>query len=124
MLLQCEKGNEAMVKTLLFNAQADPNIPGPGKCTPLIEAIKLVAHQSRKIPIVELLLLHGANPNIPDADGRTAFDTAKNAGLAGEEIKSMLSLFPPKRRSAATISFIRSSGSERRKASTSSGHTV
>ncbi|KAI1441127.1 ankyrin [Annulohypoxylon stygium] len=124
LYLACEKGNEAMVKTLLFNAQADPNIPGPGKCTPLIEAIKLVAHQSRKIPIVELLLLHGANPNIPDADGRTAFDTAKNAGLAGEEIKSMLSLFPPKRRSAATISFIRSSGSERRKASTSSGHTV
>ncbi|XDG06264.1 hypothetical protein ABKA04_005879 [Annulohypoxylon sp. FPYF3050] len=124
LYLACEKGNEAMVKTLLFTAQADPNIPGPGKCTPLIEAIKLVAHQSRKIPIVELLLLHGANPNIPDADGRTAFDTARNAGLAGEEIKSMLSLFPPKRRSAATISFIRSSGSERRKASTSSGRTV
>ncbi|KAI1458216.1 ankyrin [Annulohypoxylon moriforme] len=124
LYLACEKGNEDMVKALLSSGQAKPNIPGPGKCTPLIAAIKLVAHQSRKIPIVELLLLHGADPNIPDADGRTAFTAAKNAGLAGEEIKIMLNSAMSKRRSAATISLIRSPGSERRKTSRSSGHTV
>ncbi|KAI1208181.1 ankyrin repeat-containing domain protein [Annulohypoxylon truncatum] len=122
LYLACEKGNEDMVKTLLSNGQARHDIPGPGKCTPLIAAIKLVAQQSRKIPIVELLLLHGADPNIADADGRTAVITAKNAGLAGEEIKNMLSLFPPKRRSAATISFIRSSGNERK--TSNSGYTI
>ncbi|KAI0888074.1 ankyrin [Annulohypoxylon maeteangense] len=124
LYLACEKGNEDMVKMLLSTGKAKPNISGPGKCTPLIVAINFVAQQSRKIHIVELLLLHGADPNIPDVDGRTASTAAKNAGLAGEEIKSLLSFFPPKRRSAATISFPRSSGSERRKSSNSSGHTI
>ncbi|KAI1099969.1 ankyrin repeat-containing domain protein [Jackrogersella minutella] len=112
LYLACEKGNQKMVKALLTKGRATPDIPGPGNCTPLIAAIDLAAQSSRKIPIVELLLKYGANPNIPDVDGRTAFAAAKNAGLAGSEIKRMLSLIPP-RASAATVNSTRRSNSER-----------
>ncbi|KAI2464055.1 ankyrin [Annulohypoxylon bovei var. microspora] len=124
LYLACEKGNKNMAKTLLLKGQANPDIPGPGKCTPLIAAIELATHSSRRICFVELLLLHGADPNIPDVNGRTAFTAAKNAGLAGEEIKRMLSLFPSRRTSSAAMNFIRSSGDDRKRSGSSGKYSL
>ncbi|KAK2003990.1 ankyrin [Colletotrichum falcatum] len=104
LFMACEMGNEKMVSFLLEQG-ADPNIchktrrgstlspysSGTNVCTPLIAAIQVVAtRSSRKIGIVEDLLLHGADPRLTDANGRNAFQAANNSGLAGSEIKRLL----------------------------------
>ncbi|KAI0378903.1 ankyrin [Hypomontagnella monticulosa] len=121
LYMACEKGNKKMVKSLLTNGRATPNVVGQGKCIPLIAAIDLAAKIACKIVIVELLLLHGADPNIPEADGRTAFMAAKNAGLAGEQIRRILNTIPPKtvRKISTATSSTNSSGSGRRTSSNS-----
>lgn len=123
LYMACERGNEKMVKSLLTEGRAAPDVAGPGKCTPLIVAIDLAAKSSGKIVIVELLLLHGADPNIPDADGRTAVKAAKNAGLAGDQIRRMLNTITPKtvRKFSTATSSTNSSSSGIRKGSNSSG---
>ncbi|OTB01902.1 hypothetical protein M426DRAFT_14057 [Hypoxylon sp. CI-4A] len=124
LFIACEKGNQKMVQFLLAEGKANPNIPGPGKRTPLIVAIELAAQSARKIPNVQLLLQHGADQDIPDAEGRTASVAAKNAGLAGSEIKQMLKRFPSRRPSTATTSTTRSSNTRRESSNTSIVHTL
>ncbi|KAI1074803.1 ankyrin [Whalleya microplaca] len=96
LYMACEKGNEKMVRFLLTTGGANPNIQGPGNCTPLVTAIDMAA-QSRNIAIVQELLCHDADPYIADADGRNAFTAASNAGLAGIAIKRMLNKVPRRR---------------------------
>ncbi|KAI1798998.1 ankyrin repeat-containing domain protein [Daldinia bambusicola] len=119
LYMACEKGNTKMVKYLLSQGQANPDIQGPGKRTPLIVAIDLAAQDSQKIRIVEQLLKHGADPSIGDADGRTAFMAARNAGLAASEIRRMLNSVPPRRKSTATTNS--ASSSSRRNTSSNIG---
>ncbi|KAJ0322242.1 hypothetical protein COL5a_008851 [Colletotrichum fioriniae] len=104
LYMACEMGNEAMVRFLVGEG-ADPNICHQTKraqtsspylsnnnvCTPLIAAIQVVATKSsRKIGMIEVLLSHGADPRLTDANGRNAFQAASNCGLAGSEIKRLL----------------------------------
>lgn len=122
LFMACEKGNEKMVRCLLA-AHAKPNISGPGGCTPLMAAIEDVPQSARKIAIVELLLSSGADPWIPDRDGRTAFKVASNAGLAGSEIKNLLkkaaAAFPRRGSTMSVTTTIRSSVSGATGSSTS-----
>ncbi|KAK1986498.1 ankyrin repeat-containing domain protein [Colletotrichum cereale] len=131
LFMACEMGNEKMVHFLLGQG-ADPNIchktrrgptsspylSGTNVCTPLIVAIQVVAtRSSRKIGIIEDLLLHGAEPRHTDANGRNAFQAANNSGLAGSEIKRLLQQHgsAPARKSSdassSTTIFTRSSNS-------------
>ncbi|KAK1638724.1 hypothetical protein BDP81DRAFT_422538 [Colletotrichum phormii] len=102
--MACEMGNEVMVRFLLGEG-ADPNIchqtrraqkyspylSNNNVCTPLIAAIQVVAtRSSRKIGMIDVLLSHGADPRLTDANGRNAFQAASNSGLAGSEIKRLL----------------------------------
>lgn len=121
LYMACEKGNEKMVRFLLSVGRANPNIQGPGQCTPLIVAIELAAQVAAKVAIVELLLEHGAQPNIADVYGRTAFTVSKNAGLAGGEVKRMLSVVSSRRTSTNTVNSRTTSAGGRRKSSNSSG---
>ena len=105
----CEMGNEPMVKYLL-EAGANPNIPGPGGCTPLMAVIEDGEQHGPKIAMVKLLLHGGsnggANPLIPDRNGRTALDAANNTGLLAKDIKSLLkaaALNFPRRNSGASV---------------------
>jgi ankyrin repeat protein len=125
LYMACEKGNEKMVHFLLA-AQANPNIDGPGKCTPLVTAIESASHAARKLTIVSLLLENGADPRISDANGRTAFAAASNTGLAGSEIKKLLGLASPQRRisSASVTSTMRRSISSQTVESTRSQRSV
>ncbi|XXG95822.1 hypothetical protein Hte_002093 [Hypoxylon texense] len=121
LYLACEKGNAKMVKFLLEEAKADPNLQGPGQRTPLITTIDDVTRSFRKIDIVRLLIQSHADPWIKDVDGRTAFTAASNIGLASGEIKRMLSEVP-RRASSATVKTISLSSDGR--SSNQSGRTV
>lgn len=90
LYMACERGNKAMVDFLLTEALALPNIAGPAKRTPLLTAINSHYQPLRKFYIIELLLKHGANPNIPDEDGKTAFTTSTDIGLFSDEVKKRL----------------------------------
>ncbi|KAK8037890.1 ankyrin repeat-containing domain protein, partial [Apiospora phragmitis] len=48
LYLACERGNEKMVQFLL-ECGAKPNIQGPGRCTPLMVAVELVAKSAQKM---------------------------------------------------------------------------
>ncbi|KAI0015311.1 ankyrin [Xylariomycetidae sp. FL0641] len=116
--MACEKGNEPMVQ-LLLREGTNPNLAGPGKCTPLMVAIDATAYHSRNIAIVECLLKHKASPNIPDASGRDGFAASHNAGLAGEEIRRLLNSAVKQKMSHATRVSSASARSNRSSASTS-----
>ncbi|KAI8628444.1 ankyrin [Xylariaceae sp. FL1651] len=89
LYMACEKGNEKMAELLLLMG-ANPNKYGQGQFIPLVSAIDAAARSRNKIHLVKLLLEHGADPGIRDGSGRTAFEAANNAGLAGSEIKRLL----------------------------------
>jgi ankyrin repeat protein len=92
-------GNTIVVSFLLSRG-ANPNIGGPNLSTPLIRAID-IAQSGVKIYLVNELLLHGADARLRDGSGRTAFDAAKDAGLASGEIKRLLSQSTSRRPSDA-----------------------
>ncbi|KAI1413447.1 hypothetical protein F5Y13DRAFT_189354 [Hypoxylon sp. FL1857] len=90
LYIACEKGNDTMVKFLL-SAKADPNSKGPNDRTPLMVAIagdEDAGAASRRLHIVELLLSHGADPGLPDVEGRTALMAADELGM--NDIKKLL----------------------------------
>ncbi|KAI1374387.1 ankyrin [Hypoxylon crocopeplum] len=118
LYMACEKGNVKMVKFLLSNERVDPNIPGPGQCTPLITAIDVAAKSSRKIGVVKMLLERNADPDKADADGRTAL-AAANAGLAASEIRRLLNQHSARRESLSSISTAKSSCNSRKISNTS-----
>jgi len=68
------RGDAKLVGALLEDG-ADPNLPGSGAGTALMEAIK-TGHGS----LVPLLLKHKADPSLKDAQGRTAADIARKRG--------------------------------------------
>ncbi|KAK6856281.1 hypothetical protein PG995_008432 [Apiospora arundinis] len=116
LYLACEKGNEKMVRFLLGKG-AQPNIQGPGRCTPLMVAVELVAKSAQKrqkINIVQLLVDYGAVPRMRDNMGRTAFDVAKDAGLVADEVRKLLNKADKHRfGSVSSASTNRSLGSSR-----------
>jgi Ankyrin repeats (3 copies) len=85
-----ELGNQDAVR-LQLRYGADPNIRSIVS-TPLNRAIELAAARVDKAVIVRLLMESKADPDLTDCDGRTAVMAARNAGLAGSAIKSMLNL--------------------------------
>ncbi|KAI1139219.1 ankyrin repeat-containing domain protein [Hypoxylon sp. FL0543] len=84
LFMSCEKGNDGMVR-LLLSAGVDPNRKGPKDRTPLLArmmAEKDARKTSHKLPIVEVLLRHGADPKIPDKEGKTALMDADDLEMA------------------------------------------
>ncbi len=65
--------NNSKVKLLLENGM-DPNITAGDNYTPLME----MARAGNKA-LIELLIQHGANTNIKDSNGKTAWDYARQA---------------------------------------------
>lgn len=102
----CELGNSDMVRVLLHYG-AKPNIRGPGLRTPLIAAIDDNMSINCKIRLVSMLMDRAADPAIPDADGKSAFDAATKSGF-GTELKGLLLTRGPHRASTYSIA---SSGS-------------
>ncbi len=68
--------NAPVVKALL-EAHADPNVLSSYGETPLLEA--LVRDKGREVPL--LLIRHGADPNRPNKDGRTALMSTNDTAL-------------------------------------------
>ncbi|EON98721.1 putative ankyrin-2 isoform 2 protein [Phaeoacremonium minimum UCRPA7] len=105
LYMACQRGDERIVKCLLEN-RAGPNVQGPGQCTPLVAVIEAAISITAKLSIIEMLLAHGADPRVADADGQNAFVAAKKAGF-GSEITRRLQRVDPRRlstTSAATAS--------------------
>ncbi|OTA55111.1 ankyrin, partial [Hypoxylon sp. EC38] len=90
LYMACEKGNDRMVEFLL-SAKADPNIKGLNGRTPLIAAVMVnpvSTETSHKEHIIKLLLQHGADPIVPDAEGVTALTAAVD--LRMDDIEKLL----------------------------------
>lgn len=82
-----EKGHLEIVQYLLENTDINPNCTNNLGWTALIEAIILNDGGERQQRIIELLLMHGADPNMVDAYGKTPLTLAKEKGyLAIAEI--------------------------------------
>lgn len=83
-----ERGHVEIVKELLARTKVDVNHINRLGWTALMEAVVLgnggVNHQT----IIDLLIKHGADVNIPDKDGVTAFKHAKSRGFS--EIEKLL----------------------------------
>ncbi|KAI0420771.1 hypothetical protein F5X98DRAFT_308479 [Xylaria grammica] len=115
-----------VVAAYLLSKGANPNIGGNRHFIPLVSAINAVAQSRATIHLVKLLLEHEADIGLRDVSGRTALEAANNAGLAGGEIKKLLS--DKALRRSSTISMVStvdsagaSSASGGRNASTSTG---
>jgi ankyrin repeat protein len=117
--LACEMANEPMVDLLLDHG-ADPNCPGPAKCTPLHVSI-----YSRRISIVKKLLERGADTALRDSRGLDAITAANTTKLASQNIIKLVLDHEHRveqdrlRRLSQTRSLETPSG-ERRKSSTAS----
>ena len=83
----CERGHVEVVKRLL-QAGVDPNHVNRLGWTGLLEAIILSDGGPRHQAIVALLIEGGADVNLPDGDGRTPLQHARQRGQA--EIVQML----------------------------------
>lgn len=75
-----EKGNLEVVEYLLTCTDINPNHTNYLGWTALIEAIILNDGGAKQQKIVELLLSHGADPNMVDAYGKTPLTLAKEKG--------------------------------------------
>jgi len=73
LLVAAGQGREDIVATLLRN-QADPNVAGPDRVTPLHWAVRL-----RKSEMAQALIAAGANVNAEDAKGSTPLKEARAA---------------------------------------------
>ncbi|KAH8689133.1 hypothetical protein BGW36DRAFT_466680 [Talaromyces proteolyticus] len=83
-------GNHAVVKLLLDNTNVDPNARSIGNRGPIFWA-----SENGFSDIVKMLLEHGADPNVIDNHGRTAYSVAKEGNHSGvqkvlEEFESLL----------------------------------
>jgi ankyrin repeat protein len=96
----CELGNEAMVG-LLLKYDANPNIRGPGMCTPLLAAIDVAVRTEHRVAIAGMLRNRGADPYLRDADDQNAFDMAGKAGYASE-LRRLLHTQEPRRMSTSS----------------------
>ena len=87
-----ETDNYEMVK-LLLEKKADPNLPGvrfPLLHSAIDVAIEGVKNDGIDIndstKIIDLLLQYGANPEIKDTQGRTAYDFAKDSHIPAQRL--------------------------------------
>jgi ankyrin repeat protein len=83
-----ERGHVDVVRELLTTSDVDVNHVNRLGWTALLEAIVLSDGGPRHQQIVELLLAHGADVNLPDKDGVTPLQHARQRGFA--EIERML----------------------------------
>lgn len=83
-----EKGNVEMVEYLLTKTDINPNHTNYLGWTALIEAIILNDGGERQQKVIELLLMHGSDPNMVDPYGKTPLTLAKEKGYT--EIAEMI----------------------------------
>ena len=76
-----EKGQVDTVRLLLEKSKIDVNHVNNLGWTALMEAVILADGGINHQQIVELLLAHGADPNITDNEGATVLDHARNRGF-------------------------------------------
>jgi ankyrin repeat protein len=80
-----ERGHVAVVEELLTHSDVDVNHINNLGWTALLEAIVLSDGGPRHQQIVQLLIAHGADVNIPDKDGVTPLQHARQRGFAAIE---------------------------------------
>jgi ankyrin repeat protein len=80
-----ERGHVAVVEELLMHSDVDVNHINNLGWTALLEAIVLSDGGPRHQQIVQLLIAHGADVNIPDKDGVTPLQHARQRGFAAIE---------------------------------------
>lgn len=76
----CERGHVETVRFLLTKTRVDVNHVNRLGWTGLLEAIVLSDGGPRHVAVVELLLAHGADPNIADKEGVTPLAHARQRG--------------------------------------------
>ena len=84
----CERGHVTVVETLLTRSAVDVDHVNRLGWTALLEAVILGTGGTAHRRIVELLLAHGADPDIADNDGVTALAHARSRGF--EDIAALL----------------------------------
>jgi ankyrin repeat protein len=77
-----ERGHVEVVRELLTHSDVDVNHVNNLGWTALLEAIVLSDGGPRHQEIVHLLIAHGANVNLPDKDGKTPLQLARQRGFA------------------------------------------
>lgn len=77
----CERGHVSTVQLLLEKTNVDVNLINNLGWTALLEAIILSDGGKDHQDIVKLLLLHGANVNIPDNEGTLPVEHAEKKGF-------------------------------------------
>jgi len=77
-----ERGHVEIVRELLTHSDVDVNHVNNLSWTALLEAIVLSDGGSRHQQIVQLLIDHGADVNLPDGEGVTPLQHALNRGYA------------------------------------------
>jgi len=77
----CEKGHVEIVRELLSQTTINVNQTNFLGWTPLLEAIVLNDGGERQQEIIQLLLTHGANPDMTDKYGKTPLYLARSLGF-------------------------------------------